>query len=225
MILACATVAGAQDLKILPNLHQAVRSGWLQFRIVSGRISLDNSPVGNFQSANNFGQQQDQISIQSDNGETVFNYRWSNNKRQFSIEVSKVSKLHITLAGKGDESVIPVEYYQPLQGKFLLKVGAEGKQQVYPAASLWHLFLAYPQEAKQYLEPLLELLHPKWRISESAAAVEIELLRMIGSKEISPRKHWAELVEQLGDESFAKRQAADRALRGQPGRAQLFATT
>ena len=106
-----------------------------------------------------------------------------------------------------------MEFYQPLQAKTVLKVGPEGKQQIYSAADLWHLFLAYPAETKQYLVPLLELLHPNWKLSESAASLEIELLRRAGNNETADRKHWAALVEQLGDESFAKRQAADRAIR------------
>src|SRR3989304_4820429 len=212
-ISVCSTSAGAQELRNMPNLNQAVRSGWLQFRVITGRVTLDSSRVGNIQSANNFGQQQDQISIQTDNGDTTFLYNWSNRKQQLSIEVSNVSKVHINYAGKDDPSTTPVDFSQPLQGKTLLKVGPEGSQQVYRAPNLWHLFLAYPAETRQYLAPLLELLHPNWKLSETAAALEVELLRKVGSNEASDLKHWAALVEQLGEENFPSRKPVDRAIR------------
>lgn len=207
---AWAAAAGAQDLKNMQYLNQVVRTGLLKFRVISGRISLDGSRTGPIQYANTF----EQLSVsQSDGGETAFSYHWTNNKKQLSIEVSNVSKIRLRYGGKGDDAQIPVEFYQPLQAKVALKVGPEEKQQIYSAPSLWHLFLAYPAETKQHLVPLLELLHPNWKLSESAAAVEEELLRKADRNEISDPKRWAALVEQLGDDSFAKRQAADRAIR------------
>jgi hypothetical protein len=209
-----AAAAGAQDLKNMHNLNQVIRTGLLQFRIVSGRVSLDGSHSSTIQTPNNFDKQQEALSMQTDsNGDIVLSYNWSNSNRQLSIEVSNVSKVRIRYSGKGDDAQVPVEFYQPLQAKTVLKVGAEGKQQIYSAPNLWYLMLAYPAETKQHLLPLLELLHPNWKLSESAATLETELLRKAGGKSITDRKHWAALVEQLGDESFAKRQAADRAIR------------
>jgi hypothetical protein len=213
-ILTWAAAAGAQDLKSMQNLNQVIRTGLLQFRIVSGRVSLDGSHSNPIQTPNNFDKQQDALSIQSDySGDLVMSYKWSNINRQLSIEVSNVSKVRIRYSGKGDDAQVPVEFYQPLQAKTVLKVGAEGKQQIYSAPNIWYLFLAYPAETKQHLVPLLELLHPNWKLSESAATLETELLRKVGGKETLDRKRWAALVDQLGDESFAKRQAADRAIR------------
>ena len=213
VFLVWAAAAGAQDLKSMQNLNQVVRTGLIKFRVVSGRVSLDGSRVGNIQTANNFNRQQDILSLQSDSGDTVLSYNWSNGKQQLSIEASNVSKLRIRYSGMGDDPQIPLEFYQLLQAKTVLKVGPEGKQQIYSASSIWHLFLAYPAETRQYLAPLLEVLHPNWKLSESAAAVEIELLRKAGGNDTSDRKRWASLIDQLGDESFAKRQAADRAIR------------
>jgi hypothetical protein len=212
-VLLWAAPSGAQDLKAMQNLNQVVRSGMVQFRVVTGRVSLNGSRVGPIQTANNF-EKLDSLSIQSDyNGDIVMSYNWSNSNRQLSIEVSNVSKVRIRYSGKGDDTQIPVEFYQPLQAKTVLKIGPEGKQQIYSAPNIWHLFLAYPAETKQYLVPLLELLHPNWKLSESAATLESELLRKAGNKETSDRKRWTALVEQLGDDGFAKRQAADRAIR------------
>ncbi len=227
VITAWAGVSGAQDLRTMQGLNQVVRTGLLRFRVVSGRVSLESSRAGNIQTANNFDKQQESLSIQVDGDDTRLLYNWSNGKQQLSIEVSNGSKVRIRYGGKGDDTQVPVEFYQPLQAKTVLMVGAEGKQQVYGAADLWHLLMAYPAETKRHLEPLLDLLHPNWKLSESAASAEAELLRKVGGDETSDRarweefvkkagddrKHWAALVEQLGDDSFAKRQAADLALR------------
>jgi hypothetical protein len=205
-----AAAAEGQDLKTMQYLNMVVSAGSLRFRVVSGRVSLDASHAGFIQYANT----SEQISVlQSDGGDTTLSYNWSNGKKQLSIEVSSVSKVHIRYGGKGDDPQIPLEFSQPLQGKTVLKVGPEGKQRIYSAPNLWHLFLSYPAETKQYLVPLLALLHPNWRLSESAADVEVELLRKVGGNETLDRRHWAALVEQLGDDSFARRQAADRAIR------------
>ncbi|MGD0652840.1 MAG: hypothetical protein ABSA16_00715 [Thermoguttaceae bacterium] len=205
-----AAAAEGQDLKTMQYLNMVVSAGSLRFRVVSGRVSLDAAHAGFIQYANT----SEQISVlQSDGGDTTLSYNWTNGKKQLSIEASNVSKVHIRYGGKGDDPQIPVEFSQPLHGKTVLKVGPEGKQRIYSAPNLWHLFLAYPAETKQYLVPLLALLHPNWRLSESAAEVEVELLRKAHGNETLDRRHWAALVEQLGDESFARRQAADRAIR------------
>jgi hypothetical protein len=213
LFLFSTAAVGAQDLKSMQNLYQVVRTGMLKFRVVSGRMSLDDSRIGNIQTANNFGKQQDMLSVQSAGGDTVLTYSWSDGKQQLFIEASNVSKVRIRFLKIKDDLPAPVEFMQPLQGKTVLKVGPEDKQQVYSGSSLWHLFLAYPAETKQHLVPLLELVHPNWKLPELASAVESELIRKAGRNDASDRQRWAELVGQLGDESFAKRQTADRAIR------------
>ena len=226
-IWAWAGACGAQDLRTMQSLNQVIRTGLLQFRVVSGRVSLESSRTGNIQTANNFDKQQESLSIQADGGDTKMTYTWTNGKQQLLIEVSNVSRIRIRYSGKGDDAQVPVEFNQPLQAKTVLTIGPEGNRQVCSAADIWHLFLAYPAETKRHLTPLLDLLHPNWRLAESAASAEAELLRVTGGDEASDkarwaesvkkaadeRKRWAALVEQLGDESFAKRQVADRALR------------
>jgi hypothetical protein len=219
-----AAAVQAQDLKTMQYLNMVVSAGSVRFRVVSGRVSLDASHAGFVQYANTA----EQISVlQSAGGDTTLSYNWSNGKRKLSLEVSNVSKVYIRYGGQSDDAQIPVEFSQPLQGKTVLKIGPEGKQRIYGAPNLWRLFMAYPAETKRHLAPLLALLHPNWRLSESAAELEVELLRKVGGDETSERERWAEfvkkssddrrrwaaLVAQLGDESFAKRQAADRALR------------
>jgi hypothetical protein len=60
---------------------------------------------------------------------------------------------------------------------------------------------------------LLEVLRPSWNLGEMAACVEQKLIEEANGDGAANRLRWAALVTQLGDESFAKREAADRALR------------
>jgi hypothetical protein len=209
-ILFFASATHAQDIQSMRYLNMIVSGGTLRFRVVSGRISFDDQHAGFIQYAST----NEQISIQpSDGGDSTFTYNWTGGKRQFSVEATGKTKIRIRLSSNGDNSVIPVEFQQPLRGKIVLKVGSEGKQSTYSASNLWLLLLAYPAETKQHLAPLLKFLRPNWRLSETAAALETELLRKADANETFDRKRWDALIAQLGDDIFAKRQAADRALR------------
>jgi hypothetical protein len=57
------------------------------------------------------------------------------------------------------------------------------------------------------------MLRPNWNLAETASHVEERLLQEANGDGAASRARWATLVTQLGDESFAKREAADRALR------------
>jgi hypothetical protein len=206
--------AGAQELKTMHSLQQAVQRGLVKFRVLSGRVSFEGAR-GNFQPPPvKSNEREEQLSIViSDDGDTAFSYQWSDKKKQLAIDVSSVSNVRIRYSNKDGDAQPPMEFNQPLKGETTLKIGPEGKQKIYSAPGLWHLMLAYPAETKQYLTPLLELLRPNWKLSESAAIIEKELLSKTLRDAKSDRKQWTALVEQLGNDSFAKRQAADRALR------------
>ena len=84
---------------------------------------------------------------------------------------------------------------------------------MFRARSIWRLLITQPKECQQHLLPLLEMLRPDWNLVDTAARVEQKLLQDATGDGVSNRARWAALVTQLGDESFAKREAADRALR------------
>ena len=83
------------------------------------------------------------------------------------------------------------------------------------------MLIAQPKECRQHLLPLLEVLRPNWRLADVAASIEQRLLQQANGDGTSDGARWAALVAQLADDSFAKRQAADRALRS--GDAAAFA--
>ncbi len=97
--------------------------------------------------------------------------------------------------------------------KTTLTLGAGAGQQVLRAPDFWQLWIARPEECRQHLIPLLEMLRPSWRLAETAGQMEKNLLRLAIADSASDRVRWAALLEQLADDRFANREAADRGLR------------
>ncbi len=97
--------------------------------------------------------------------------------------------------------------------KITLTLGSGTGQQVFRTRGLWQLLMTQPKECQQHLLPLLDVLRPNWNLADSAARVEERLLQEANGDGAASRARWADLVAQLGDENFAKREAADRALR------------
>ena len=107
-----------------------------------------------------------------------------------------------------------VEYLQISDEPVSFSLGDGGARKVYQAPSLWHLAVARPKECRQHLFPLLASFFPdcRWLLIESAS-VEQTLLSEAAGGGIVSRQRLMELVQQLGDDHFAKREAADRQLR------------
>ena len=107
-----------------------------------------------------------------------------------------------------------MEFKQIPNEKIVLMWGSGAEQKVYRAQSIWQLLIAQPQTCREHLIPVLELARPNWKLADTATVIETRLLREAG-KEGDSRgaARWATLVAQLADDSFAKREAADRSLR------------
>ena len=57
------------------------------------------------------------------------------------------------------------------------------------------------------------MLRPGSKLADAVAEIEAKLLEGAGGQAVAQRARWAALVRQLGDDSFAQREAADRELR------------
>jgi hypothetical protein len=242
VFLLLSAAASAQDRNSMPTLNQAIRGQWLQFSIIGGRINLDGSRIDNIETGVNNLSQKDLLNIRVENGETSMTYEWSNAKEQVSLNAGGC-RLHLRRGpkvaaedhkqklddkekpavepGKPDKAPEPkskekkvlVDFTQTPGKKSVFILEIDGKQQVFAAAGLWHFFILYPEESRKYLAPLLQLLQPTWKLADQAAGIETELLRNTNYPIALDRSNWAHWVAQLGDESFARREAADRALR------------
>jgi hypothetical protein len=197
-----------------PLLNQAVQNNWMQFSIASGRVTLDGTRVGNIQSNNSDSNgRREQLSVRNDNGEPAMTYERTSANESLLFDLTSGDRVRIRRTPKGAGSIVPMEFVQIPNEKIVLTLGPADHQQAYQAASLWHLLIAQPQPCKQHLIPVLEMLRPDWKLAETAAKVEQRLLQGVGGDVAAQRSRWAAWVAQLGDDRFAKREAADRALR------------
>jgi hypothetical protein len=176
---------------------------------------VDGTRLGSVSSTSRYGARgKEMLSIRNENGQSALSYERTNDEEQLTIEVAgSGGRILIRRTPRGSSSALPVEFKQAANEKIALTVGSGAGQQVFRAQGVWQLLITQPQLCRQHLVPLLEMLRPDWRLADTAARIEEKLLQEVGADGAAKRGHWAALVAELADESFAKRQAADRALR------------
>jgi len=200
-------------------LTQLTRSGnfRLHFTVANGRVRLDSARTGNMRTTRSqlFGKKET-VEFNNENGRPTLDYEQTTKEEQFSIQVkSGGDEFCIRRKPRGKASFTAVEFQQVVDGNptLTLTSGSGKEQLVLRASDFWQLIIAHPRECREHLLPLLEHLRADWKLAETAADVEKNLLQAMGNGAIAKRARWAMLVKQLGDDSFAKRKAADRALR------------
>lgn len=194
--------------------NRLAQNNWVRFGLVGGRMTFEGTRLGSARQSTNGPKQKEVFSIHNESGQLSLNYERTSKVDQVTIEINAVgNRVVLRRTPRDDSSVVPVEFSQISDEKMSLTFGAGDGQQVLRARSLWHLLAVHPKECREHLIPLLEMLRPKWRLAEMAVAAEDKLAKEVGSNLASDRTHWASLVEQLASENFAKREAADRALR------------
>src|SRR5690606_37035964 len=129
-------------------------------------------------------------------------------------------KLTIELTDGGEFSIrrtrlmpaFAFEFRQPPGKPLTLSVAVDGQETSLQGDSFWHLYLAEPELVRNELIPYLELLRPSWQLAATGAAVEDALVRNAQQPQAIDTRHWSELVEQLGSDSFSQRQRSEREL-------------
>ncbi|MBN2578905.1 MAG: hypothetical protein JXB10_07935 [Pirellulales bacterium] len=206
--------AAAQQRPRMPKLQQAVRDGWLQFRMTSGRIVLETIRVNNLRLSPGSEKNKESLNIRGGNEEAAVDYEWSGPDERFVLSVADNQRLKIHWTPGGKPPPPPVVFVQDSRGKLELTVGSGAEARRYAAPTLWHLLLEHPDETRRCLLPCLELLQsPDGKLTETAAVLESELFRRAQIGVPVSRSQWEQWVAQLGDDCFGTRQAADRALR------------
>jgi hypothetical protein len=208
-VLWGAIAQGAADAQ---QLSQLVRGNGLRCSIVDGRVTVDASQSGGMSSITRHGAHgKEVLNIRNENGQSALNYERTADGEQLTIEITgSGQRVLIRRIPRGSSSILPVEFKQAANERIVLALGSGAGKQVFRAHGIWQLLIAQPQPCRQHLLPLLELLRPDWKLADTAARVEERLLRELGGDGAAKRAHWAALVAQLADESFANRQAAAR---------------
>ncbi len=187
-------------------LMQAVRGNWMQFNIISGRMQVSSSqPITVANGA-------ERLNIRPDGNQSSVDYDATQPDETFHFDVKEGNRIHVRREVRG-KTPVTVDFLQTPAQLLTLTLVAAGKSTVYRAEGLWHLLLAEPEVCRQYLAPMLDLLHPEWRLAERTVQIEDELLQAAASGQLSDRHRWDDLVRQLADDRFSRREAADRELR------------
>lgn len=214
--LLAAGDAMAQESLLTRMLRSQKR--WLQFAIVDGRVNFNWTRLVSYNSNSNTNVNgkptTESFRVINQNGRLQLNYNRSSKNEQLKILISgNGDTVSITRNPKGESSIVPFEFSQTPGEKLKLSLGAGDKKQTFSADELWQLLIERPKECEEHLYPLLEMLRPDWKLAETVEKIKSHLLLGAGDEVIKRRTRWAALVKQLGDDQFAKREAADRTLR------------
>jgi hypothetical protein len=155
------------------------------------------------------------LNVQSnETGQATLTYERTSDKELLTLEISAIDgRARIRRMPRGSATFPAVEYRQSPREPVSLTIGTGRPQREFHGAGIWQLMIRQPAEGREHLAPLLETLQPDWQISERVAAIEMRLLQDANDATKAGRAKIAELVALLADESFAKREAADRKLR------------
>ena len=201
-------------------LSNQLFGGQIPMTISWGRI-VKSRPwwFGTWSHAMSFGDVKEQVSFQQGrmrgNGVSgTMRYERTSPQDRLVLEISSEGQLILRHNDLGKSPQPPVEFAQLPEEPLSLTVGTTGKQTVYHAATLWHLLIEEPAVSRRQLLPLLrDVLPCCGQAAQTADAVEGELLKLARMGKLPERGRWSKLVAQLGDDQFARREAADRLLR------------
>lgn len=213
-VLLSARAGGqVEPMPSVPMLEQLVRSDHLIFEVVSGQITLAGGGMGGRNSTATGSQRSETLQMRLTPNETHLNYQLSIPTEVFSITVSGTQTVQVQRTPKGESSFPSIAYSQGAGRTILLRVVDDDSPQSIEAPTLWHLLLAAPELCRKHLLPMLGTLGPDWDLEPTMQAIEEGLLRGGNATALAERARWSGLVEQLADDSFARREAADRELR------------
>lgn len=213
VLLTAPVGAQVEPMPRVPMLDQLVRTDHLIFEVESGQITLSGGGMGGRNSTATGPDRSETLQMRLTPNESHLNYQLTIPTEVFAITVSGPQTIHVERTPKGDSSFPSIAYIQRPGRPVLLNVVDDDSPQSIEASTLWHLLLAAPELCRKHLLPMLGTLGPDWDLEPTMQAIEEGLLRGENAAALAERTRWSGLVEQLADDSFARREAADRELR------------
>jgi len=188
----------------------------VQFRVISGRFAITSQHNGrSFSSSTKSNGRDENLSINLSDGMPQMRYELGTADERIVIATAQGSELTVRREPRGDSKEQFLELAQPAHGALSLAIGGKDATdaRTVRAASIWHLALAEPEIVPQHVLPLLEILHPDWKLATIAGKLESTMLQIAPQRRAANRQAWSELVADLGSDRYATRIAADRKLR------------
>jgi len=206
-----------------PQLSQAAAAGWFRTTIISGRIVVQGRRFGSTITQSRGEGPDEEFTIRMAGAVPSISYKISSTEGEFSLSISSGDRISIRQV-PGDNSALPqMEFRQSAADEGIsLIVGRGGDQKTYAAKTLWHLLIGEAEVCSEHLLPLLEPLLGRHDLGALADQVVTVLVRNNTAAQKPERETWAKLVEQLGDDRFGRREAADRQLRAAGPRVVAF---
>ncbi len=209
-----AQAAPVDPIPETPSLTNVRRQGWIQINLRAGRIVVAGLRGVNFSHSGQLtAERRERLTVRVSANEPILAYELTTPAFRFQLDVAAGNRVQIRQSPGENQSRPAVEFHQSPGEPLLLKVSGQDGERVHRAASIWHLFLAEPAAGREYLTPLLKILLRDWDFPKTAEEIEAALVRMAQSGVPPNQKQWAQWVQELGDASFARREAADRNLR------------
>ncbi len=213
VLLAAPAAVWAEDMPTVPMLDQLVRSDDAIFAMVSGRVSLVGGGFGTRSTSSTGPAQSESLQMRFTQNETFLNYQLNIPTEVFLVNVSAKQAVRLERRPTGKASFPAVVYAQKPGQEVQLLVGGDERTESIEAPSLWHLLLAAPDPCREHLLPMLATLSPHWDLEHISKEIERGLLQRKSSLALADRSRWTALLDQLTDDSFARREIADRELR------------
>ena len=151
--------------------------------------------------------------MRQEGGEETISYEQISPAGSFFVESYSDGRFAVRRDRGEKSSEPPLQFLQVPDGPVSLTVGRGSSRKVYQAASLWHLALACPRSADSTCFHYWQPFRAATICRGPSRRLKTTFGRGTAPSDISSRQRLKELVEQLGENQFAKRQAAERELR------------
>lgn len=215
LTLCCLSEAFAQAPVISPTMRQP--AGYVQLQVVSGQLQLTpRQQVRTRSSSTSSGtDRREQMTVDLTAASPRVDYEQSTSQWHLAITARNQSFFRIVREARGTGTIVPFEFQQDEQGNLSFTWGAAESARRRRYSTLWHLLLVEGETARVHLVPLLEFFRPGWNLSSSVDRITEALFANANNVEALPRERWTQLVAQLTDSRYARRQQAERQLRSE----------
>lgn len=223
LLLALCERSGGEEppaaVSTMPGRMNGDRLRWLQYTMVAGRIAITSENVGTnmtYGPAQSASKRRERLLVQIHPAQIELRYELTAPDGLFSVSASSNNKASSSL---GHEFVLKhahegsqIHFTQKPGEPLLMEIDTNGQKRRLRAPSFWHLCIAEPEAVRKQLIPALEVLHPSWQLSATAAALEEALLARAARPDAADAGRWSRLVDDLASPKFTERNAAERAL-------------